>query len=951
MRLYRILKLGLVATLLHGVLIVCASADVLMPGSQHIGDQDWNAFTPSEPVTRAEEQANPSHFSLSEPLTITSVTMQNAIAQFRGSIQMDLFVDGRKVGTSNTSDTFTLNSPLNLTAGVHTLYIDPYCIDRRNQNTTNCTGATSEADLGFSGLVLNSADSSDNVSFNRRYHIGDSTLGNDYYAGRVYPDAPDTNQLSLDFSVASDSTLSGLTLYHVRDVSSGCAEPNNIYLDKTNNKSIIGEINQNGTLSISTNVAVKAGSHTLILESGLCTGRGRNADLDDVSWDDIILDLEPANALGGFSIAVGTSNASTCAPLSVTVSALKKNGTVDKNYNKQIELSTSSGHGDWALVAGNGVFDNGVADDGIAYYTFAKGGGGDNGVAQFELTNTHADDLTISAVEVGKASTLSTTGTITFRDNAFVVSDVDSLPGDNIAVVGRPHAYKVEMIDKDSSTGRCRADPHYSGNIALKTWLTRDGLDPGGAAPTIGGTALPNAQPGANNLNLSFSAGTASFSLATTDVGKYGLNFRDDSSPFALDSSNNPRPIVGGTTTELTVRPFGFRVSGAPLYSSPSSASSTVAGSAFSATITAVAWQAGDDSNDDGKPDGHADSDPSNDADLSDNAVTPSYAWSTALGTAQPYAPTGGTQGTLSGFTSLGAGAFAGGQANVSNLTYSEVGAFTLSLKANGYLGTTGADAASISPRLGRFRPARFVFTTLSNACSSATTPFTYASQPLGQILVTAENQGGATTQNYTGSFAKSANFSSSSPGVSVISNASLTAGDFTQGQANIGSPNTPALGFSNAETAPLDAADLTLTDSDGVTGSGNLRLLSGRLAVDNAVGSEQLPLQLPVRVEYYSGGNNGWTVNSDDSCTTAADLTPNLTSNAVGTSVSSKSLTNGSGNVTLSAPGTVGYADLELQGPDWLKFIWSPSGSPTNPTARASFGLYKSNEHSIYVQ
>jgi MSHA biogenesis protein MshQ len=511
------------------------------------------------------------------------------------------------------------------------------------------------------------------------------------------------------------------------------------------------------------------------------------------------------------------------------------------------------------------------------------------------------------------------------------------------------------MKDRDASTGDCRVDPNYSGSFGLKAWLSRDALDPGGAAPTVGGVALPASQPGANNLSLSFSAGSATFTLDSTDVGKYGLNFRDDTSGFARDTGGNPRPIAGGSAA-LTLRPFGFRVSGVPLYTSPTSASPSTAGAGFGVTVQAVAWQAGDDANNDGIPDGHGDTTAGNDADLSDNAPVASFAWATSLSAVAPIAPSGGTVGALGGATTVPQGSFAGGQASLAGVQYSEVGAFTLYMNANGYLGTSGADSFSRSPLIGRFIPGQFLFTTVTNACTAATTPFSYSGEPLQQVVVVAANLSGGTTLNYTGSFAKDGTFSSPDTGVVVSQNIALTAVSFSNGQATLtgtgSSPTAPALAFSNPETAPLDPAHLTLTDSDGVSGTaGGVRLVSGRLAIDSAVGSELLDLKLPVRVEYYSGSTNGWIPNTDDACTVAGDLNTNFVANGVGTSVGATALSNGNGSLTLAAPGTTGYATVELQGPYWLKFDWrAPSPALDFPQARASFGLYSGDRHNIYT-
>jgi hypothetical protein len=70
-----------------------------------------------------------------------------------------------------------------------------------------------------------------------------------------------------------------------------------------------------------------------------------------------------------------------------------------------------------------------------------------------------------------------------------------------------------------------------------------------------------------------------------------------------------------------------------------------------------------------------------------------------------------------------------------------------------------------------------------------------------------------------------------------------------------------------------------------------------------------------------------------------------------VGTSVGATALSNGNGSLTLAAPGTTGYATVELQGPYWLKFDWrAPSPALDFPQARASFGLYSGDRHNIYT-
>lgn len=659
---------------------------------------------------------------------------------------------------------------------------------------------------------------------------------------------------------------------------------------------------------------------------------------------------ENAAAPAGFQITLGTSNASTCADLSISVAALRSDGSVNTSFTGTVTLSTSSGHGTWSVSSGAGGFTDPTADDGSAVYTFSAT---DNGVAAFTLSNAHADDLTIDVVENGRAASLSTSSAVAFRDNAFVVTENDPLNNTYIAVAGRPHQFKIEMVNRDTGSGQCRVDPAYAGNIGLKAWLNRDGADPGGAAPSINGNALPNAQPGANNLNLTFSAGTANFALASSDVGKYGLNMRDDSSSYAVDTSGNPRPIVGGTTTALTVRPFGFRFSGTGFSGTPTGPILGKAGNPFNLNVTAVLWQAADDSNDNGDPDGHANTNGGDDADLSDNGVAASFAGDLSLGSAAPVAPAGGTVGTIGGATTVPAAGFSGGSATVTGMTYSEVGSLTLYAQNNSYLATPNADSHSRSPLIGRFIPDHFLLSLTPHACHAG--GFEYSAQPVAQVDITAENAMGGTTLNYTGSYAKAIDLSDPNGDPVQFNNNNIATGAVTNGSHS--ESDKPTVTFWGSGTRLYEHAPLTVnvraTDSDGADSNGHdasIELRAGRLAIDNAAGSEQLALAVPIRVESYSN-TNGWTINTDDTCTATGSYTASLLNNGVGTSISSQSLSNGTGSIKLTAPGTTGDVDLHLDAPIWLEFDWnSPSAGDTDPTARATFGVFKGSEHKVYT-
>ena len=173
------------------------------------------------------------------------------------------------------------------------------------------------------------------------------------------------------------------------------------------------------------------------------------------------------------------------------------------------------------------------------------------------------------------------------------------------------------------------------------------------------------------------------------------------------------------------------------------------------------------------------------------------------------------------------------------------------------------------------------------------------------------------------------------------------------------------------------------VTDSDGVTASTlpmalqphgeNIRY--GRVSLTNAFGSELLDLKMPMAAEYFDGKN--FITNLDDHCSVATvTLTDaavgdpltvtdsciwdsgNLSGNhkCAGISPTGKNYLAGTGlilgdfNLNLKSPNKTGSLNVTATVSDWLKFNWQGSGD-TNPSATATFGVYKGNNQVIYFR
>ncbi|ROR34194.1 DUF6701 domain-containing protein [Inmirania thermothiophila] len=707
--------------------------------------------------------------------------------------------------------------------------------------------------------------------------------------------------------------------------------------------------------------------------------------------------------LDHFVVDAGAGTASTCMPRAVTITAYDSSGAVLGGYTGTVSITTSAGHGDWSVSAGSGTLDNGGADDGAATYTFDAA---DGGSVVLELADVHADDLTITVADAS-AGVGSTSATVSFRDDAFVLTPTDTLGTEVVA--GRGHGFKAELWRRDPVTGDCAVAAGYAGAVKLKAWVVRDGADPGGGGPAIGGTVLPDSAPLGNNIALTFVAGVAGFTLDTSDAGKYALALRDDESGFARDAAGNPRPIAGGSAT-LTVRPFGLSLEGIqaggtanPGSTTPAGAVFAKAGRPFDVRVRAVIWQAADDADGDGVPDAGAD--------LADNGTTPAFAWSTTLAAGAPYAPAGGALGSLArggvGAPVVAASEYAAGEATVSDLGYSEVGAFTLGASASAYLGSAGVDVGAVGVTVGRFTPDHFdvalntpAFDTFCDAGG-----FTYLGQPFGYatapvITVTARNAQGGTTANYTGAWMRLTNASLGLPAYAAATGTLDLSGLPASGDpaiADLGA-GTVTLTFSagsglrfdrsGGPVPPFDAEialSLDVVDADGVAYAGNparfgdasagngiafdagKSMRYGRLALDPAHGPELLPLQLPLRIEYWGDpdgdGVASFVTHADDACTTVAasavslsgytgNLDPaDLDGDGDGLPDVAVTLSAGAGSVALTqAPGAGndGAAEVGVDAPVWLEYDWKGTGA-ADPAARATWGVYRGDDYRIY--
>lgn len=739
-----------------------------------------------------------------------------------------------------------------------------------------------------------------------------------------------------------------------------------------------------------------------------------------------------APAIGSFVVS-SASAASTCSPQTFSVTAKDASGATLSGYTGSINLSTSTGKGDFTIGSGpapSGTFTPGAANSGKATYTFAAG---DAGVVNLRLSHSLAQNLVITVQDSSVAAAVGSSGSIQFRDNAFVWSEDmgNQIFGSNVIVAGRNHDLQVALWKKDAVTGNCAIATDYSGSRNLKLWRT----DNGGpwTAPSIISPALsvPAARPGANNLiGLSFSAGVAKLDLASTDIGKFSLKLDDDSLLYAATT-------ISGSLGDLTLRPFAITVTGLTLggVSNPggslfSDPKFGAAGATFSATLGGYRWSASADTTNRGAFDTTASL-----AQVTAGGLAPSFNSPITLRpVAGSQTPSTGVLGVLSNASTTNPviTGFKGGTVTVNDLKYSEVGSFLLNTTGvlSNFLGTAGLNLNSTvfvgtvqNNRIGRFVPAGFVASKailsdrLAAVCSPIST-FTYLGETfkLGFTL-TAQNVQGTTTQNYTGAFAKlnlaaanalnPAGINGTTPFKIGARLSATSSGTWDLGQSSdaqlsatvsrLSTPDGPFPG-SSFGIAPVDSDGVGMMSFNLDTDSppnGNDRaalrsefapltavpvnLRFGQLRLQNAIGSQNRDLSMRLLAQYWDGSN--FVTNTLDSCTSIDSKALNYgnyrktLSTSDGLSpVKTYKLVNGASSLTLSKPGggrsgsmdvalslstvsdqsclqswTPGVAATLAAGLAYLQGPWCAGTYSKDPSARATFGLYRGSDNVMY--
>ncbi|WP_137719855.1 DUF6701 domain-containing protein [Methylobacillus flagellatus] len=571
-----------------------------------------------------------------------------------------------------------------------------------------------------------------------------------------------------------------------------------------------------------------------------------------------------------------------------------------------------------------------------------------------------------------------------FTNTGFLFSTIpNQIAGINSASI------TMQAVRTDNNTGVCST--LFSGNRVVE--MAAQCMNPttcAGQAVSINGVPIAGSPAssiaGYTAVSLSFGANsTASFIQRYPDVGSIRLSAR-----YALE----PGVFVSGGSNNYVVRPYDLRIvdiaATASAAANPGAASASgpafvaagdgsTAASQFSLSVAAAAYS-------DNAP-GYTVA-PNFGRELVPEGVLLSHALIADADLVNP--------GTLFN-ASLPGSSFIGGVVRPTNLGWNEVGIMQLvaGIADGDYLGAGPAALATPSGNIGRFYPAGFrrLSSDVTPACS-AVADFTYMGQGFNvaaTLQAVAAGSSQSVTQNYRGAYAKgqvllAAEHADNGIDLSsrlTVPTSSWLAGVYTlNGTAQFARPLSAS---PDASWGPYDnlLLGVRVADSDGAVLDGlnmnpataatcstcnhqlldstPMRMRLGRLRLQNAYGSELLPLPVPLEAQYWNGSL--YATNTLDSCTTLAASQVAMGNYqgslaACETSVSTAGLLqSGRINLTLSrpGPGNGGSVDLSLNAGAAASGNSCVAGAATtataagfswfgvNPGARATFGLRRS--------
>ncbi|MCL7945984.1 DUF6701 domain-containing protein [Marinobacter sp. ATCH36] len=687
----------------------------------------------------------------------------------------------------------------------------------------------------------------------------------------------------------------------------------------------------------------------------------------------------------------------TCQPSLVSFEARDTAGDLLTDFDGQVQLSTSTGDGFWQDAGSStGSLSIVPGDSGQASYQFTPA---DGGVVTFGLRHTQAATVNLGITDGDVSELPSADPDIVFQEAGFIfhrASDfAQPIP---TQVSGRPSSaapgaqdLRLTAVRENDKTGACEAFLVGEQSVTVGSVCESPGSCALDNALEVNGSNVASNSAGntgnASTVNMDFgdeSTSSAPLSLRYPDAGRISLFAR---APLVDDQGTPTGEFIAGSSGLFTVVPAGFCLE--PVSSLLQCATvdaecsvGAAAGEVFAMRLAAVNWTEDGETN----------------AEFCGNPVTPNFAHSGLEITSQLLAPASGDVGEMLTENAdilpsdEGAAQF--------NQSVSEVGVFDFAMTPGSpYFGETlpGTNSAPV----GRFTPASFGVSLsdaggLGAACTG-TPGFTYTGQTFDWLMepevriTPLAADGTSTTGNYLiGAFNKLtvSGISRTDPERDqvrrLVDDSDFVEVDYDSAPGVLSSDMTEQAIFyrySDAERFemiksvnsrtepffPVLAFEIdSVVDDDGISAlpasdpllnfqpaaAGDIRY--GRLEMSNVYGPETADsLSMPFRVTYWDG--NRFTLNSTDSCTpwnktVPSPLANDQTFHDLADEGDEGIFDSGIGQpLTLEPKGNRGEERIVWEMPIWLQSDWSENGVLENPSALATFGVYRGHDRIIY--
>jgi MSHA biogenesis protein MshQ len=584
-------------------------------------------------------------------------------------------------------------------------------------------------------------------------------------------------------------------------------------------------------------------------------------------------------------------------------------------------------------------------------------------------------DLKVSATDSAESITSISTNATDFRTEGFAVTDPASF------ICGNSSSMSLTAIGEDDTGAACQTLTGFTGLKSVKAWYQVNINSTAGADPVTTDLSIASqlinaqAEPAANNVDLTFNNGVANIAIAYANAGQIlGVNFKHDDAPYDGLTPELSSADLSGSTGSFIASPEKIHLvvdtANGTCASADASCSKLVpAGSVFQ--VTAQAQCTGSTLADDYQ----------GNVDFTHSLVAPSP----------------GADGSLLVSSAIVAAVDAG-EVQI-NQSISEVGIFNLTAEADDYFGQI-IPLYTLS-NVGRFYPNNFLVASSSTANSCG--GFSYMGQTGvdNEIDISytlqAQKTGGGLTLNYKGAFAKATialvaennndggnyqarlidyNSTSWAAGEYLYSDG----GSFTR--AASGLPDGPyqdlQIGIKLSDNdgnvsniAGLDMRSDASTDCgvagdcDGKWLGNNLDVRFGQLKLSNVFGPETFALDMAVQTEYFDGTN--FILNTDDNCTALFDTDPplspvalswtdNLSAGETTASLSSGiTMSAGLGTFSFSAAGLGNEGSVIYQYHTDTDLPWLNTENDDyadyadNPFGKITFGQFRGNDRMIY--